>query len=147
FSGSSDRVMLRRLAIAPLLTVLLLSGCAPKPSIVGTWKVTVSGAQDVSATFAEGGAFTLNATVQSMKGSANGSYTLANDLLTITFSKINLPTDIPDALKSLAEAEAKKQLSLGASTIVWVSNDEIRVTPPVGGAGIFAKPFTMTRNK
>ncbi|MEQ1823871.1 MAG: hypothetical protein ABL949_15290 [Fimbriimonadaceae bacterium] len=125
----------------------LALGCGSKPSIVGTWSLGISGATDVTATFAEGGNLTLNATIESYKVGASGLYALDGDSLTLTVSKFDLPADIPAAFKSMAEAEAKRQLTLGASKIEWVGNDEIRVTPPAGGTTALAKPFTMTRKK
>jgi hypothetical protein len=140
-------MMLRRFFIVPLLCVLVLGGCSTKPSINGAWNFAVSGAENVTATFSEGGSLSMEATVQTFKVGATGSFTLENDSLTISVSKFEFPKDFPDALKAIAETEAKKQFTLGASTIVWVSADEVKVTPPAGGIGVFAKPFTMSRKK
>ena len=85
---------------APLLSLLALTGCAHKPTLVGKWQATTAtpqgGTLASTFTFAEDGKETLTVSAGggpiSITMGGSGTYTVSGDSLTQTMTSMSLGT-------------------------------------------------------
>jgi len=130
---------MRVISVAGLAAAMFLLGCSSRPSLVGEWKST--GVKPTSLTFREDGTALLSIDLRGQAISADATYTLDQNRLTIKDIKPNMGgLEAIPGVGAIGQGIAN-EMNMGELNlqISWKSADEILVSGNVLAEGSFRR--------